>query len=200
MKKQSVAAILAVGILAMAPPTFAAGETEQPRPSRSMTGPEARNNNPEGEGLSKSAPSRLGKADRAFMTKAAGSNLYELAAARLASERSSDPRVKAFAATLIREHGQAQEALKKVALDHNYPLPDQPPEDKRPMLARLAVLSGQEFDRAFRNEVGVKDHQADIKTFERASRATRTPDLKAWIEKTLPKPKEHLRHALELHG
>ena len=199
MKKRTAAAsIVALGLLALAPATHAADETDRPMPSRNMTGPEARNNNPEGEGLSKSAPSRLGKADRAFMTKARGNGLYEIAAAKLAIERASDPRVIAFASTLVRDHAQAQRALGKVASSHNYPLPEQPPDNKRAALAQLAALSGPSFDRAFRNEVGVKAQQAEIKLLERTLRSTRTPDLKDWIETTLPMLEAHLKRALEL--
>lgn len=192
------ASALFIGFAILAPLANAVEETEQVKPSRSMKGPEARNNNPEGEGLAKSAPSRLGKSDRAFMTKAGGNGLFEIEAARLASERASDPAIKSLAASLTKDHRAALDSLSKVALAHNYPLPEQVPEDKRAVLARLAAVKGPDFDRAFRAEIGVKAHEADIKMFERASRATRTADLKAWIEQTLPKLEEHLKHALDI--
>ncbi|MDM0108873.1 DUF4142 domain-containing protein [Variovorax sp. J22R24] len=202
MKHLSAAPFASIFLLVLsvltALPAAAVDDTEQPKPSRSMTSPEARNNNPEGEGLSKSAPSRLGKADRSFMTKAAGNGLYEIEAATLAARRASNPHVKSYAATLVRDHQQALEGLKRVAVEHNYPLPDHLAPDRRKMVERLDALSGKAFDRAFVRQVGIQGHEADIRLFQRADRATRTPDLKAWIEKTLPSLQDHLKHALEL--
>jgi putative membrane protein len=166
----------------------AADDLDRAKPSRTITGPEAR----------KTAPARLSKADQEFMTKAAASGLYEVEASRLAASRASDARVKAFANALISDHAQALESLKQVALNHNYPLPDQLAEDKRAVVSRLAALSGNEFDRAFLQQAGVADHESDIKMLERARRSTRAPDIKEWIDKTLPRLREHLRQALEL--
>lgn len=175
-------------VVALTPVCRAADDLQQTKPSRTITGP----------GAAKIAPARLSKADQEFMTKAAASSLYEVEASRLAASRASDPRVKAFADVLIRDHAQALESLKQVALNHNYPLPDQLSEDKRAVVSRLAALSGIEFDRAFRQQVGVADHESDIKMLERARRSTRVPDMKEWIDKALPKLREHLRQALEL--
>jgi putative membrane protein len=39
----------------------------------------------------------------------------------------------------------------------------------------------------------VKDHRKDVREFERESGRTRVPDLKAWVDKTLPTWRDHLR-------
>lgn len=158
----------------------------------------AQENNPEGSGMAKSRPAQLGKADRAFVTKAAGGGLYEVEVSKLAESRASDPAVKQFAAMLVKDHTAANEELKQFAAAHNYPLPSVPPKDKQAAIDRLAKLSGARFDTAYREEVGLKDHKEDIKLFERASRATGNQLLKAWVDKTLPTLREHLKHAEEL--
>ncbi|MDM0030374.1 DUF4142 domain-containing protein [Variovorax saccharolyticus] len=186
------------GALTLAPAAQAADDLHDAKPSRNITAPEARNDNPEGEGMAKSAPMALGKADRAFVTKAATGGLFEVEASRLAASRAADPRVKALAARLVRDHAEAHDALHRVALAHNYPLPDQLSEDQRALVAQLAGLQGKAFDSAFRQRVGIDAHVASIKLFERGSRSTRVPDLKAWIAATLPKMREHLKQARAL--
>ena len=178
----------------------AANESSHPAaPERSQRAqaekPGARDNNPEGEGTTKSAPAFISKADRDFVTKAAGSSLYEMEAAKLAESRAADPRLKAFAQTLQRDHQRAFEGLKQISLQHNYPLPEQSPEDKTAILARLKSLSGKEFDTVFRLQVGIEDHREDIKLLERARRTTRTADIRVWIDQSLPVMRHHLEQA-----
>jgi len=189
--------------LALTGAAHAANEASHPAaPERSQRAqadkPGARNNNPEGEGTTKSAPSAISKADRDFVTKAAGSSLYEMEAAKLAESRAADPRVKAYAQTLQRDHQRAMGGLKQISLDHNYPLPEHAPDDKAAILARLQSLSGKEFDTVFRLQVGIEDHKDDIKLMERARRASRTPDIRAWIDQSLPVMRRHLEQAQAL--
>jgi putative membrane protein len=193
------AALMLLALATLMPAAQAAdrpGSSSTPqRGQQSDSEPGASSTNPEGEGVSKSTPGRIGKADRAFVTKAAAGNLYEIEASKLADSRASDPQIKALAQALVRDHSQALAELKSIAASHNYPLPEQLTDDKRAIVQRLKSMSGKEFDQAYRQQVGIRDHGADIKLFERASRATRVPDLKAWIDKTLPTLKSHLKHA-----
>ena len=63
---------------------------------------------------------------------------------------------------------------------------------------QLGKKNGDEFDRDFVRTVGVKDHEKDIKEFEKASKDVKDPELKAWVNKTLPTLKEHLAMAQKL--
>ena len=192
---------LLLGSTTLLPLTCAHAAQDAPAPSQrtaQQQEPDARNNNPEGEGLSKSAPSKISKADRSFVTKAAAGSLFEIQAAKLAESRATDSRTKEFAGMLARDHGKALEGLKAISVSHNYPLPDRLPADKQATIDRFASLSGKNFDTEFRQEIGIKAHEADIKLFESASRATRTPDIKAWIDATLPTLKAHLKHASDM--
>jgi len=195
----AASAILA-GACTLSPATQAADDLHDAKPSRSISAPQARNDNPEGEGMAKSAPMGLGKADRAFVTKAATGGLFEVEASKLAGSRAADPRVKALAASLVRDHTQAHDTLHRVAQAHNYPLPEQLSEDQQARVSHLASLKGKDFDAAFRQRVGIDAHVASIKLFERGSRSTRVPDLKEWIDAMLPKMREHLKQARALES
>jgi len=199
MTKRTLAHILiSLGVLSAASMSHAAEPENTPKASRNIRGDEARNNNPEGEGLAKSAPARLGRADRAFITKAAEGRLFEMAVAELAAKRSSDARVKAFSAWSIKENQQALQALKQIGVSHNYPLPEELTDESRKVIARLEKMSGRNFDRSYRQEVGIKANEQDIDLLKRSKRATRNEDLITWIDQTLPNLERQKARALEL--
>ncbi|VWX62501.1 conserved exported hypothetical protein [Burkholderiales bacterium 8X] len=156
------------------------------------------NNNPEGSDMEKSAPAALGRADRSFITKVAGNGLYELEASRLAATRASDPKVKKLAAQTVAENTQARKELEELASKHNYPLPSRMPEDKQPLVTKLSQIKGKDFDRFYVHQVAVKDRKDDLKLAERALRATKTGDVKAWIDKHLPLMKARLQAAEDI--
>jgi putative membrane protein len=192
--KNHVSAAAAVLALILALPC-AAQPAGQPPSQRSS---DARNGNPEGEGLSKATPARIGKADRAFVTKAAASGMFEVEASRLAASRAASADVKALAATILEDHLQAHKGLQQISLAHNYPLPETLSDAQSAQVKRLSSLSGAAFDSAYRREVGIQAHEDAIKAFKSASRATRTPDLKRWVDQSLPKLMEHLEAARRL--
>jgi hypothetical protein len=64
--------------------------------------------------------------------------------------------------------------------------------DQRKTLNRLSKLQGGKFDREFVRAVALKHQQLDVVGFERASLVTRDPQLKAWIDRTLPAMRYHL--------
>ena len=55
-------------------------------------------------------------------------------------------------------------------------------------------MTGKNFDKDFMNMM-VKDHKATIDDFEKASKNTKDPDVKAWVDKTLPTLRMHLDSA-----
>ena len=60
--------------------------------------------------------------------------------------------------------------------------------------ADLRGLSGAEFDRMYVEHM-VKDHEKDIKEFEKESSKGEDSDVKSFAEQTLPKLREHLQTA-----
>jgi putative membrane protein len=141
---------------------------------------------------------KLARADRKFIQDAAESGMYEVQIAQLASSKAKDPDVKSFATTLVNDHSNANRELTELANSKNVELPAAPPRGKRRDIEKMAKLSGDEFDRRFVREVGIKDHEKDIKKFEKASEKANDRELKAWIDKTLPKLREHLAMAQKL--
>ncbi len=134
------------------------------------------------------------------MIKAAGGGLYEVEVSQLAGQKASDPAVKSYADMLVKQHTQANKELKQLAASKGLALPAKPPREKQAAIDRLSKMEGSAFDRQYVRMVGISDHQADIKLFEKASQNARDAELKAWIDKTLPTLREHLQAARNLPG
>ena len=141
---------------------------------------------------------KLARGDRKFIEEAAGSGMFEVQVAQLAVTKAKDPAVKDFASKLVDHHSAANNELVKLANAKGVELPPAPPRNKRRDLEKLGKLSGDEFDREFVREVGIKDHEKDVKEFEKASKDVKDPELKAWVDKTLPTLKQHLASAQQL--
>ena len=142
----------------------------------------------------------LSRGDRKFIQDAAGDGMFEVQAAQLGSAKATNPEVKSFASKLVDDHQQANNELVQLANAKKVELPAAPPKGKRHEVEKLGKASGADFDKKFIEQVGIKDHQADIKKFEKASKDVKDPQLKAWVDKTLPHLREHLAMAQKIHG
>lgn len=150
---------------------------------------------------SSGATRELALADKNFVSTAAVGGMFEVEASKLAAGKASDPAVKAFARMLIDHHTKLNNELKAlVGSRGNAALPMQLPSDKQAELKKMQEASGAAFDRQYVQKIGLEDHQADIRAFEKASKDSKDPDLKAWAAKTLPTLREHLAHAKTLPG
>jgi putative membrane protein len=141
---------------------------------------------------------KLAGGDRKFIQEAAEGGMFEVQAAQLASSKATDPAVKSFASMLVDQHSSANKELVELANSKKVELPAAPPRGMRKDVEKMGKLSGKEFDQRFVREVGIKDHEKDIKKFQAASGKVKDPELKAWIDKTLPTLREHLAQAQKL--
>ena len=181
---------------AATPPASAASPTSSLEPG-APAGPSAL----PGDGVPGAvAAGPLNTADKTFVAKVAAGGLYEVEVAKLAVDRANDPAVKSFATMLVDQHSAAHAELKALAAMRDVKLPDTVPPDKKHVMTELGKKSGASFDQAFVKQVGIKDHEANIKLFESASKDTKDAQLKAWVDKTLPTLKDHLGAAQKLPG
>jgi len=141
---------------------------------------------------------KLARGDRKFVQEAAEGGMFEVQVAQLAASKATDPAVKDFANRLVQDHQQANNELVQLANSKHVELPAAPSRSKRHALEKLGKMNGAEFDRNFVKEVGLKDHEKDIKQFEKAAEKLKDADLKAWAQKTLPHLREHYALAQKL--
>jgi putative membrane protein len=141
------------------------------------------------------APSALKSEDLKFMLEAGEGGVAEVELGKLAVQRGSSEAVKEFGQRMIDDHSKAFEELNQFASKKGMQLPQKGVDAKAQVtIDKLSKLSGAEFDKAYMDEM-VKDHKKDVAEFERASKSLTDPDLKAWVNKTLPTLKDHLNMA-----
>jgi len=148
-------------------------------------------------GTSTTNPAPLTEAEQKFMEKAAFGGLAEVALGQQVSLKAKDADVKGFADKMVTDHGKANDELKELASNKKVTLPREP--DHEQQAAAKKVMSAKNIDKAYMEDM-VKDHDKDVKEFENESKSATDPDLKAWIDKTLPVLKEHQKMAHDINS
>jgi putative membrane protein len=105
--------------------------------------------------------------------------------------------VKKFAERMTRDHGQAIKELADLASSKGVTLPAAPGASEKKVAVRLSRLPASDFDRKYMGEM-VKDHEMDVKEFQKMAKNAKDPDLKNWVQKTLPILEDHLKMAREV--
>jgi putative membrane protein len=138
-------------------------------------------------------------ADAAFAMAAAEGGLAEVELGRLAKEHASSADVKKFADRMVEDHGKANDELAGILKPKGITAPTALKGKEKSNYDRLAKLNGAAFDRAYMADM-VKDHEKDVKEFERESTSGKDPDLKAFADRTLPTLQDHLKMARETNS
>jgi putative membrane protein len=141
---------------------------------------------------------KMARGDRKFIEEAAGSGMFEVQIAQLAAAKATDGNVKSFAGMLVDHHTAANNELTTIANAKGVELPAAPKRALRRDIEKLGKKNGEEFDRDFVRDVGIKAHEKDIRMFQRARKDVKDADLKAFVDKTLPVLREHLAAAEKL--
>lgn len=128
--------------------------------------------------------------DSKFAVDAANGGMAEVELAKLAETKATNPKVKEFAAMMIKDHTKANTELMDLAKTKNITLPATVGADEQKVMDDLSKKSGAEFDKAYVDEM-VSDHDKDVKLFEKASTDAKDAELKSFAVKTLPVLKMH---------
>jgi putative membrane protein len=139
----------------------------------------------------------LSAEEQQFIKKAAAGGLAEVKLSELANDRASDAKVKDFARQMVTDHTNANNDLKPIADSHKIAVPTMLQGESEVAYKRLKKLSGKKFDSAY-TKVMVSDHDKTVTAFEGASSKVKDPDLKAFIDKTLPVLRQHQEHIHEI--
>ncbi|MDQ6880634.1 MAG: DUF4142 domain-containing protein [Pseudomonadota bacterium] len=201
-KTTPVAAAIALGLFlagANAQTGSASGAvTEATRPATAPTAPAVQPGAGTRNTPTAANTAKLDRADRKFILKTAEDGMYEVEVAKLATSKATSQDVKAFASMMVEDHTKANSELAQLANAKGVELPAGPPHGKRLDIEKMGKMEGAKFDKAFAHEVGIEDHQKDIKMFEKGSKKAKDAELKAWIDKTLPTLRTHLAAAAKL--
>ena len=136
-----------------------------------------------------------------FVKHAGADGLAEVEMGKLASQKGSDPQLKAFATKLVADHTKANDELKAIAAAKNLEVPTSAGMTQKAMMEKFQHQSGgKDFDEAFAKHM-VKDHKDAIELFEKAAGdASLDADLRTFAKQALPTLRDHLKSAEALES
>ena len=126
-----------------------------------------------------------------FAEAAANSDMYETKAAAIALQRSTSPKIKAFAKKMIHDHGMTTTELKGLIAKNSLTLPTDTDARRTGLLDNLKSATADGFDKTYLDQQVAAHDEAEtlMKGYgEHGDNA----DLKAFAAKVAPKVQEHL--------
>ncbi|NGM66193.1 DUF4142 domain-containing protein [Sphingobacterium sp. SGR-19] len=135
--------------------------------------------------------------DQDFLTKAVSSNQFEIALGTQAVKQSENEEIKQYGRMLINDHTKVLKELQQAAVTKKLVVPDGMDEHQASILKSLSVLSGTDFDNAFK-DVAIKTHENAIALFENAASNLNDQEFRNWAAEKVPSLKSHLEQAKSL--
>jgi len=146
------------------------------------------------------ASGKVASADQKMMRDIAHANISEIAAGKLALEKSQSDDVKSFAQKMIDDHTKAQQELQTLADGKGVKLPTEPDAKHKAMAKMMSGLKGDAFDKRYLKQGGLNDHENTHKLLERVQAKAKDADLQAYAAKTITAVDQHLSLAEETAG
>ena len=136
---------------------------------------------------------------RDYVRMAAASDKFEIAEARLAEQRSHDPRVLQFARMMVRDHSSSTAQIKaavRQTTGHD-PAPAMLEPRQQRMLADLRHARGRAFDRAYLDQQ-TASHQEALDLHRGYADRGDAPELRRTAATITPVVQQHLAEARDL--
>lgn len=133
----------------------------------------------------------LSKDDSVFVIEAATGSLMEVQTGQIAQQQGNNQRVKDFGGMMVTDHGKAVDDIKNMVSARNMNLPQNLPADKQKMVDQLKSLKGAAFDKKYVSMM-LEDHQKDVAKFKSEADKAQDPQLKQWVQNTVPVLQKHL--------
>lgn len=137
-----------------------------------------------------------GKSEKAgwFVAEVASTNLFLQELGRLASSKASTPPLKQFGQLIFDHHSQLNTQLKQIADLKNLMTPTSMSGDHQDRFTALLEKSGQEFDKAFVEEM-VQEHENAVERYQEFIEEGTDTELKNYASQGLPTLRAHLEQA-----
>jgi putative membrane protein len=133
-----------------------------------------------------------------FVDRAAKSDAFEIAAAKLAKEKASSADVKKFAAMMIEDHTGSTAKVKKAAGEAGVTPNATLTDDQNAKLADLGKLTGADFDKEYASQQ-VDAHQDALTLMTIYAERGDAAALKAVAGEIKPKVQMHLEAIKKIH-
>ena len=130
--------------------------------------------------------------DMSFYKSLAEGGIAEVRDGKLAQQKSADPKIKDFAAMMVKDHTAANQDLMALAQSKGIKLPGGPGIGADTKKAELEVLSGETFDKSYVKSQ-VKGHRATVELLQKEISTGQDAQAKAFAQKVLPTVQSHLQ-------
>lgn len=130
--------------------------------------------------------------EAAFMEKAAVGGMMEVDLGRIA-QKSTNPKVKAFAAQMVTDHTKANMELKTLAAKSGIILPSAYPADEKAHMEAMKKMTGTDFDEHYISMM-VADHDKTLALFRSGAKSMDKP-VSDFAKKTIPVIAGHFEKA-----
>jgi putative membrane protein len=110
--------------------------------------------------------------DKKFLAMAAQSDQNEIALSKVASDKATNPAVKAFADKMVAEHTKMTDSMKPFADQWGLTPPAGADENHQKELDKLNGLSGKDFDKEYTDQM-VTDHTKALDAFTKEAKDTK---------------------------
>ena len=147
--------------------------------------------NANGPAMDTGSKKMMKSADMTFAMKAAQGGMAEVEMGKLAADKGNSADVKAFGQHMVDDHSKANDNLKSVAQAENITLPTTMNAKDQAEYNHLKNLSGAAFDHRYVTDM-VKDHETDVKEFQKEANSGQDAQIKNFAQQTLPVLQEHL--------
>jgi putative membrane protein len=150
----------------------------------------------------RAASDKMDSGDLKFIRNATEGGQMEVELGKVAAEKATNADVKQFGQHMVDDHSKANQELAALCQTKGVDLTDDKPKmDKKVQKAvdKLSKKEGADFDKQYVDDM-VKDHETDVKEFQKAAEELKDQDLKTWAAKTLPTLQSHLDMITSIQG
>jgi putative membrane protein len=132
--------------------------------------------------------------DESFFKAAAQGGMAEVELGNLAVQKASSPKVKEFAAKMVKDHSAVNEKLESLASSKNISLPSGAGAANTAKKGELEVLTGDSFDKSYIKSQ-VKAHVETVSLLRKEIASGQDADAKAFARSIMPTVQSHLKAA-----
>jgi putative membrane protein len=139
------------------------------------------------------AATTISAADSDFILAAAQGGMTEVKLGELAAQKGMRDDVKEFGKMMVKDHTAINDDLRALAAQKGVALTETLDAKNQGKLDKMSALTGSEFDDAYIAAM-IKGHKKVAMEFKAEAAATPDPDIKSFLDKSLPIVEEHLQH------
>lgn len=140
---------------------------------------------------------QMSNRDFKFLKAAMKGGKMEVMLGQIAVQNAQDSRVRDFGQKMVQDHQAANQKLMDLAARKGVSISDEPGWWDRQMMNHLQKTRGEKFDASYMKAM-VKDHEKDVKEFQKEADQGEDADVRNFAGDTLPTLQEHWNMAREI--